>query len=70
MNPFLTANVDILYAFADTDASSGAIKLTDSYADQEVSKEFSFISFMYSSECRNTSQVIHGASRETTFMVA
>jgi chitinase len=27
---------DILYSFADTDASSGAIKLTDSYADESV----------------------------------
>jgi len=27
---------DILYAFADTDASTGAIKLTDSYADESV----------------------------------
>ena len=30
------AFLDILYAFADTDASSGAISLTDSYADEQV----------------------------------
>jgi hypothetical protein len=29
--------VDILYSFADVNPSSGAIALTDSYADVEVS---------------------------------
>jgi hypothetical protein len=31
---------DILYSFADTDASTGAIKLTDSNADEVVWKVF------------------------------
>lgn len=35
-NVQLSLFVDILYAFADTDASTGAIKLTDSYADEIV----------------------------------
>ena len=33
---------DILYAFADTDASTGAIKLTDSFADESVGRYLYF----------------------------
>lgn len=34
--PYPTNLLDILYAFADVDPSTGTISLTDSYADEQV----------------------------------
>jgi len=65
-------SLDILYSFADVDPSSGAIKLTDSYADQEVrSPPISSSLHLRQHPChRNATPPILGTIPETICMGA